>query len=176
MASFNNYDVEVVEKEIVLAALPVQEHVLPFRNIDLTIPCVAVHVFFCYEKPYETSFTSVVSNLKSSLSKAFVSFDALAGRLVSNGVGETELVCNNKGAEFLKAYALTSLTQVEFYNPIAVVGNKLVPPTLAKDFQGNGTPVFAVQVTEFSCGGIVVGCTFDHRVADAFSVNMFFTH
>ncbi|GLJ20269.1 hypothetical protein SUGI_0368160 [Cryptomeria japonica] len=89
MESFNNYDVDVVEKKIVLAALPMQEHVLPFNNIDLIIPSVDVHVFFYYEKPYETSFTSVVSNLKSYLSKDFVPFDAFAGRLVSNGVGET---------------------------------------------------------------------------------------
>ncbi|GLJ20280.1 hypothetical protein SUGI_0368300 [Cryptomeria japonica] len=108
MAISNIYNVEVVEREIVLPALPLQEHVLPFSNIDLTIPALAVH---------------------SSLSNALVSFDAFAGRLVSNGVGETELVCNNKGVEFAKAYALTSLAQVEFCNPIAAVGDKLVPPT-----------------------------------------------
>lgn len=30
-----------------------------------------------------------------------------------------------------------------------------------------------VQATELKCGGIVVACTFDHRVADAYSTNMF---
>lgn len=25
----------------------------------------------------------------------------------------------------------------------------------------------------FSCGGIIIGYTFDHRIADAFSTNMF---
>src|SRR5262245_29517370 len=29
------------------------------------------------------------------------------------------------------------------------------------------------QVTELQCGGLVVACTFDHRIADAFSANMF---
>ena len=29
------------------------------------------------------------------------------------------------------------------------------------------------QVTKFRCGGAVVGCTFDHRVCDAYSFNMF---
>ncbi|GLJ20290.1 hypothetical protein SUGI_0368420 [Cryptomeria japonica] len=176
MAILNNYNVEIVERELVLPAVAVQEHVLPLSNIDLITTAVGVHVLFCYEKPSESSFTSVVSNLKSSLSKSFVSFDAFSGRLVTNGFGEKELVCNNKGVEFAKAYALTSLDQVEFYNPFEAVGGKLVPLSLSKDSQGNSTPVFAVQVTEFSCGGIVVGCTFDHRVADAFSANMFFTH
>ena len=29
------------------------------------------------------------------------------------------------------------------------------------------------QVTKFGCDGAVVGCTFDHRVCDAYSFNMF---
>jgi hypothetical protein len=29
------------------------------------------------------------------------------------------------------------------------------------------------QVTRFKCGGAVIGCTFDHRVCDAYSFNMF---
>ncbi|KAK1685384.1 hypothetical protein QYE76_046232 [Lolium multiflorum] len=33
--------------------------------------------------------------------------------------------------------------------------------------------VMSVQVTKFKCGGAVVGCTFDHRVCDAYSFNMF---
>lgn len=32
-----------------------------------------------------------------------------------------------------------------------------------------------VQVTEMKCGGLFVGCTFDHRAADAHSANMFLT-
>ncbi|GLJ20282.1 hypothetical protein SUGI_0368320 [Cryptomeria japonica] len=139
MAVFRNYDVEVVEGEIVLPALPIQhrssfqEHVLPFSNIDLTIPAFGVHVLFYYEKPSEISITSVVSNLKISLSKAFVSFDAFAGRLVSNGVGDTELVCNNKGVDAFAGRLVTSLAQVEFYNRIVAVADTLVPPTLSED-------------------------------------------
>ncbi|KAI8019904.1 Hydroxycinnamoyltransferase 2 [Camellia lanceoleosa] len=30
------------------------------------------------------------------------------------------------------------------------------------------------QATELKCGGLVIGCTFDHRVANAHSANMFF--
>ncbi|KAJ4760766.1 HXXXD-type acyl-transferase family protein [Rhynchospora pubera] len=30
-----------------------------------------------------------------------------------------------------------------------------------------------MQFTELRCGGVVVGCTFDHRAADAYSFNMF---
>ena len=30
-----------------------------------------------------------------------------------------------------------------------------------------------MQATELNCGGLVVACTFDHRIADAYSANMF---
>lgn len=32
-----------------------------------------------------------------------------------------------------------------------------------------------LQVTELKCGGLIIGCTFDHRVADAHSANIFLT-
>ncbi|GLJ20276.1 hypothetical protein SUGI_0368230 [Cryptomeria japonica] len=174
MAILKDYNVEVVKREVVLPAIVIQEHVLPLSNMDLTIPPICVYTFFCYEKPSQTSFASVLSNLKSSLSRAFVSCYAFAGRLVSHGVGDLQMVCNNKGAEFSEAYADACLVQVEFCNPIAAVEGKLVPH-LVSDSQGNGTPVFAVQVTQFTCGRIVVSSTFDHRIADSFSANLFFT-
>jgi hypothetical protein len=37
----------------------------------------------------------------------------------------------------------------------------------------HGTCMHATQLTKFRCGGAVVGCTFDHRVCDAYSFNMF---
>ncbi|GLJ20241.1 hypothetical protein SUGI_0367350 [Cryptomeria japonica] len=169
-----DYNVEVVKREVVIPATVIQEHVLPFSNIDLTIPPGCFHVFFCYDKPFQTSFASVLSTQKSSLSRAFVSFPALAGRLVSHGNGDLQMVCNGKGGEFSEAYADTCIAQVEFYNPIAAIEGKLVP-LLVKDSEGNSSPVFAVQVTEFSCGGIVVSCIFDHRIADSFSANLFLT-
>ncbi|GLJ20240.1 hypothetical protein SUGI_0367340 [Cryptomeria japonica] len=169
-----DYNVEVVRREVVIPATVIQEHVLPFSNIDLTVPPCGVHVFFCYDKPFQTSFASVLSSLKSSLSRAFVSCSAFAGRVVSHGDGDLQMVCNGKGAEFSEAYADICIAQVEFYNPIAAIEGKLVP-LLVKDSEENGSPVFAVQVTEFSCGGVVVGCTFDHRIADSFSANLFFT-
>ncbi|KAH9319413.1 hypothetical protein KI387_021182 [Taxus chinensis] len=174
MAISNDYSVEVVKKEFIVPDLPMQEHVLHLSNIDLTLSVVMVHVFFCYENSSQTSFAAVLSNLKRSLSQAIVPYYVFGGRLVTNGVGYPEMLCNNKGAEFAEAHAAIPLCQVEFCDPMAAVKGKLIP-LLPKDSYGNGTPVFSVQVTKFSCGGIVVGCTFDHRIADSFSANLFFT-
>ncbi|CBI18364.3 unnamed protein product, partial [Vitis vinifera] len=103
--------------------------------------------------------------LRKALAQALVSYYAFAGEVVSNSVGEPELLCNNQGVDFTEAYADAKLHDLSLYNPDDSIEGKLVP----KKQHG----VLCVQVTELKCGGVVVGCTFDHRIADAYSANMF---
>ncbi|GLJ34928.1 hypothetical protein SUGI_0702930 [Cryptomeria japonica] len=179
MASVNfsiskDYEFKIVNTEVIVPALPMQQYIVPLSNLDLTIPPVSVHVFFCYKNPFPRTFASALSHLKTSLSKVLVSYYVLAGRMVTDSIGLPKVHCNNKGVRFTQAYAAAALSQLNLYNPDESVQGKLVP-LLSKPFQEDGIPVFAVQVTEFSCGGIVVGCTFDHRIADAYSANMLLT-
>ncbi|KAK3411227.1 hypothetical protein EUGRSUZ_J03197 [Eucalyptus grandis] len=158
------------KKEVVAAALPMQELWLPLSNLDLLLPPLEVGVFFCYANPTTTAsqrlgYGSMVGILKAALAQALVSYYALAGEVVQNSVGEPELLCNNRGVDFIEAFADIELRHLNLYNPDETIEGKLVP---AKK-QG----VLAVQATELKCGGIVVACTFDHRIADAYSANMF---
>ncbi|KAK6911206.1 hypothetical protein RJ641_023299 [Dillenia turbinata] len=161
------------KKEVVAAALPLQEHWLPLSNLDLLLPPVDFCVFFCYKKPAtdnsinSNSFTfgSMVSVLKKALAQALVSYYAFAGEIVQNSIGEPELLCNNRGVDFIEAYADVDLQELNLYNPDESIEGKLV--TKKKD------GVLAVQATELKCGGLVVSCTLDHRIADAYSANMF---
>ncbi|XP_019171465.1 PREDICTED: shikimate O-hydroxycinnamoyltransferase-like [Ipomoea nil] len=177
MASNSNFNVSVTKNEVVAAALPVQEpHYLPHSNLDLLLPPVDVGVFFCYQKPaaasaqttteeHATTFGWMVNTLKAALSEALVSFYALAGEVEQNLAGEPELICNNRGVDFVQAFADVELRKLNLYKPDDSVEGKLVP----KKKQG----VLSVQATELKCGGIVVAVKFDHRVADAYSANMF---
>ncbi|XP_050204363.1 coniferyl alcohol acyltransferase-like [Mercurialis annua] len=158
------YTVTMSKKEVVAAVLPVQDHWLPLSNLDLLLPPVDVGVFFCYKKP-KLSFGAMVNVLKKAMAQALVSYYPFAGEVVANSVGEPEIFCNNRGVEFYEAVADVELVELNLYNPDESVEAKLVPR------KENG--VFAVQVTELKCGGIVVACTFDHRIADAYSANMF---
>ncbi|KAL7192639.1 hypothetical protein ACSBR2_024461 [Camellia fascicularis] len=171
--------VEVRKKEVVAAGLPMQEHLLPLSNLDLLLPPVDVAVFFCYKNPTTTTtgltgkegglmlftFASMVVVLKKAMSQALVSYYPFAGEVVHNTVGEPQLLCNNRGVDFIEAFAHVELQGLNFYNPDDSSEGKLVP----KKKQG----VLSVQATELKCGGLVVACTFDHRVADAYSTNMF---
>ncbi|XP_010928753.1 coniferyl alcohol acyltransferase [Elaeis guineensis] len=169
MAGCKEYAVTVKAKERVAAGLPVQEQRLPLSNLDLLLPALDVGVFFCYKKlPAEQSpatFATMVSALKTSLARALVTYQPFAGEVVTNSMGEPELLCNNRGVDFIEAYANVELQELRLYNPDESVEGKLVP----KKEEG----VLCVQATELKCGGLVLACTFDHRIADAYSTNIF---
>ncbi|KAL3519611.1 hypothetical protein ACH5RR_017760 [Cinchona calisaya] len=167
MAPKQDFLVKVIKTEVVAAVLPMQEHWLPLSNLDLLLPPVEVGVFFCYQKPSSasTTFGSMTSVLKKALAQTLVSYYSFAGEMVQNVGGEPELLCNNRGVDFVEAFADIELLELNLYNPDDSIEGKLVPQ--------KEKGVMSVQVTQLKCGGLVVGCTFDHRVADAYSANMF---
>ncbi|RDX83233.1 Shikimate O-hydroxycinnamoyltransferase, partial [Mucuna pruriens] len=160
-------NVSVTKVEVVTAKLPMQEHLQPLSNLDLLIPPLEVSVFFCYKKPLgdRVSFGSMVGSLKKALAQALVYYYPFGGEVVANSMGEPELFCSNRGVDFVEAVADVDLHCLNLYNPDDTIQGKLVP----KKKHG----VLSVQATGLKCGGIVVACTFDHRIADAYSANMF---
>ncbi|CAN6229482.1 unnamed protein product [Urochloa humidicola] len=147
---------------MVAPALPVQVHRLPLSNLDLLLPPLDVSLFFCYLHPAPTA-----AALKEALAKTLVAYYPLAGEVVSNADGEPELLCSGRGVDFTVATAPAGVELREIRLGAVDEGvEKLVP---AKKAGG----VVAVMVTKFGCGGAAVGCTFDHRVCDAYSFNMF---
>ncbi|WJZ95122.1 hypothetical protein VitviT2T_013913 [Vitis vinifera] len=117
----------------------------PLCNLDLIFPPVDVSVFFCYKKPHQS---------------------VNGGEVVRNSVGEPELLCNNPGVDFMEAYANAKLQDLSLYNPNNSIEGKLVPKKQCG--------ALCVQVViELKCGGVVVGYTFHHQIADAYSASMF---
>ncbi|KAM7265148.1 hypothetical protein ACFE04_002831 [Oxalis oulophora] len=169
MVAEGEFTVTLKKKEVVAAVLPRQEHWLPLSNLDLLLPPLNVGVFFCYKNPFNSSEADynidLVSVLKESLAQTLVAYYAFAGEVVTNSVGEPELLCNNCGVEFSEAYADVELLELNFYNPDETVEGKFIP--------SRKRGVIAFQATELRCGGLVVGCSFDHRIADAYSTNLF---
>ncbi|KAF3437365.1 hypothetical protein FNV43_RR20118 [Rhamnella rubrinervis] len=108
----------------------------------------------------------MIDVLKMALVQALVTNYPFAGEVVTNSTGEPELLCNNHGVDFIEAFADIELKHLNLYEAENSIHGKLVP----KKKLGH---VLAVQATELKCGGLVLGCTVDHRVADAYSTNMF---
>ncbi|XP_031503796.1 coniferyl alcohol acyltransferase-like [Nymphaea colorata] len=162
------FSVLVKSREVITAELPLPEIWLPLSNLDLLLPPIDASIYFIYRKPSskpDLSFGSAVEILKKSLAKVLVHYYPLAGEMIANSNGEPELLCNNTGVEFIEAHADIELNGLKLHDPDATVQGKLVP--------AKARGVLCVQVTKLKCGGIVVACTLDHRIADAYSTNMF---
>ncbi|KAL4569779.1 hypothetical protein LXL04_025422 [Taraxacum kok-saghyz] len=164
--SGKGFSVKVSDNVVVVAEQACKDEWLPFTNLDLLVPPFDVGSFFCYKKPSHGSFSAMLKTLKASLSKALALYHPLAGDIVWNAAaGENQILCNNQGVDFISAVADVELRELNFYNPDESIEGKLMP----KKTRG----VMAVQVTELRCGGMAVGCQFDHRIVDGYSANMF---
>ncbi|GJZ38543.1 shikimate O-hydroxycinnamoyltransferase-like protein [Tanacetum coccineum] len=161
-----SFSVKVIDNVVVHAHQPCNEHWLPFTNLDLLVPPFDVGSFFCYKKPSHGSFSTIIHTLNASLSRALALYYPLAGEILWNAdARENQIHCNNRGVDFVEAVADVQLKELNLYNPDESIEGKLMP----KKLHG----VLAIQVTELNCGGIVIGCMFDHRAADGYSANMF---
>ncbi|KAL3533172.1 hypothetical protein ACH5RR_006693 [Cinchona calisaya] len=161
------FSIIVKRREVVAAVLPMQEHWLPMSNLDLLLPPIDFGVFFCYKNEQNISPENMVIVIKKALAETLVSFYPFAGEIVQNRLGEPELLCNNRGVDFVHASSDIELKDVDLQHPDISIHGKFVP------FKKQG--VLSIQVTEVKCGGLLIACTFDHRVADAYSANMFLT-
>ncbi|XP_019057750.1 PREDICTED: agmatine coumaroyltransferase-1-like [Tarenaya hassleriana] len=161
MAGEGGFEVKVTKEEIVKAAVRTGECMLPLSNLDLLLPPLDFCVFFCYDlgsnNGERRSFGSMVATLKEALEETLVHYHAFSGELTSDSLGQLQLLCNDHGVHFSQAYASVDLRHLNLH--------MLVP-----DKQGG---VLSVQATELSCGSVIVSCRVDHRVADAYSTNMF---
>ncbi|XP_074572938.1 coniferyl alcohol acyltransferase-like [Curcuma longa] len=159
-----SYTVTIRAAETITPAETLPEHRLPMSNLDLLLPPMDVGVFFCYEKPMR-SLEAMVAVLSVSLAQALSAYYPFAGEVVANSLGEPEVLCNGRGVDFAAAYADVELRELALGDPDDSVEGKLMPKKKAG--------VFCVQATGLRCGGLVLACKFDHRVADAYSANMF---
>ncbi|KAJ3691935.1 hypothetical protein LUZ60_012285 [Juncus effusus] len=125
----------------------------------------SLHVFKHGDQPSST--------IENALAKALVPYFPIAGRLMEmNGDGEDGrrlwVECNAEGVWFVKATAGCTLEEVDYLEyPLRIEKDDLLPHPQPKlePFEEQSL-ILLVQVTEFSCGGFVVGYRFSHAVAD----------
>ncbi|EAZ31931.1 hypothetical protein OsJ_16103 [Oryza sativa Japonica Group] len=157
--------VKVTSASTVAPALPVQEHRLPLSNLDLILPPMDVGVFFCYGAGEGSGGGGALlpaATLKAALAKVLVAYYPFAGEVVANTRGEGELLCSGRGRRLRRG----DRRRRRAASAPACRGRRERREARAQEEGWR-------HVTKFKCGGAVVGCTFDHRVCDAYSFNMF---
>ncbi|KAL6653142.1 hypothetical protein ACP70R_012067 [Stipagrostis hirtigluma subsp. patula] len=122
-------------------------------------PMTAVYVFDrAIDKPAET--------LRRALSQALVHYFPIAGRAVVGADGEIRIACTGEGVAFVAASANCSLDDVKLFDPPFATLLKELLTGYGPEGCRQSDPLMLVQVTEFSCGGFVVGITRNHGICD----------
>ncbi|OAY73560.1 10-deacetylbaccatin III 10-O-acetyltransferase [Ananas comosus] len=103
--------------------------------------------------------------IRGALGEALVRYYPFAGRFVEGADGEVRVECNGEGVFFTEAAANCSLEEVRYLDhPMAIHQDQLLPdPT--PEIDPINLPLM-LQVTEFTCGGFVVGLVSVHTIAD----------
>ncbi|XP_074297004.1 spermidine hydroxycinnamoyl transferase-like [Silene latifolia] len=158
--------VEIKNSCIIKPAKPTCEGVFPFTDWDQTGMITHIPTVYFY-KPSEdwiASSKSIMNTLKESLSHVLVHFYPLAGRVKWIGKGRLELVCNSMGVELIEAESNGKLSDLGDFASQTHQFHDLLPFVNYDKFEE--LPLIIGQVTFFQCGGICLGVTISHLVAD----------
>uniref|UniRef100_J3LVX1 Uncharacterized protein n=1 Tax=Oryza brachyantha TaxID=4533 RepID=J3LVX1_ORYBR len=113
--------------------------------------------------------------IKTALSQALAYYYPLAGRATTgagNG-GQLGISCTGEGVAFVAATASCALGDVKLFDPPFAALLKDLAVEYPEEGCGEADPLLLMQVTEFACGGFVVGMTWNHGVADGKGIAQF---
>nr|CDG56253.1 hydroxycinnamoyltransferase 2 [Glechoma hederacea] len=103
------------------------------------------------------------AELKAALSRALVHFYPFAGRLNKDDSGRLKINCSGEGVLFVEAECDGALADLADFSP-----SPHISLAAKVDYsQGISTyPLSLMQLTRFKCGGVSLGVTNEHHVAD----------
>ncbi|XP_040379452.1 acyl transferase 15-like [Oryza brachyantha] len=133
-------------------------------------PFTSFHVF-------KNAIAEPAMTIKRALSQALVYYYPIAGRAVGaagdDGDRQLRVSCTGEGVAFVAATASCALEDVRMFDrPFAAMLKELAVEYGAEGC-GEGDPLLLMQVTEFACGGFVVGVTWNHVIADGAGIAQF---
>ncbi|KAG2557706.1 acyl transferase 15-like [Panicum virgatum] len=147
-------------------------------QVHTNIPVTSLLVFQhpMNEAPAET--------IQRALSQALVHYYPISGRIAA---GADEIQCTGEGVVFVAASADCSLQESKLLlteeppsaaaSPAGATSRPLLDELAVyyddTAYGCGGGPLMLVQVTAFSCGGFVVGVTWNHGVGDTMGIAQF---
>uniref|UniRef100_A0A2N9FU64 Spermidine hydroxycinnamoyl transferase n=1 Tax=Fagus sylvatica TaxID=28930 RepID=A0A2N9FU64_FAGSY len=159
---------------IVIPSEPTPGGLLHLSESDQVVQFSHASVIHIYRPNTNTNTNTIpfsFETMKSSLSRALVHFYPLAGRLHWIEGGRLELDCNAMGVQLWEAYSDAKLDELGDFAPIGVVQDLV--PKIDYTTPIEEWPLFLVQLTRFSCGGLCVGTALCHTMVDGISATHF---
>ncbi|KAF7135488.1 hypothetical protein RHSIM_Rhsim08G0185900 [Rhododendron simsii] len=160
---------EIISKESIKPSSKTPASLRTFRLslLDQLVPPLYVPLILFYSHDKSSSnvkLAEISPLLKRSLSDALALYYPFAGRMK----GESSVDCDDQGAHYLEARFDTHLSEI-VESPKVEVLNQFVPST-SKESDG---VLLGIQLNYFICGGIAIGISFCHKIADACTLSMF---
>ncbi|RYR52270.1 hypothetical protein Ahy_A06g027196 [Arachis hypogaea] len=117
------------------------------------------------------------SVIREALSRALVPYYPLAGRLIhkseqNDEAGCLQVQCSGDGAWFVEASTDCTLQSLHFFDDIQSIPYDLLLPDDVPQTEGID-PLVKMQVTQFGCGGFVIGLVFCHTICDGLGAAQF---
>ncbi|OVA11494.1 Transferase [Macleaya cordata] len=144
------------------SAIPNNDVLVPLTIFDKAAFDLHVAVLYAFNPPMPSNEV-----LKEALSKVLVHYPHLAGRFTTDNQGRTCIILNNAGVRVTETYLPTTLAKQLPFHPSRDVSH-LLPPVEGIE------ELCQIQLNRYACGGLVIGLTSHHRVADGQSMSSFF--
>ncbi|XP_021595160.1 vinorine synthase [Manihot esculenta] len=159
--------IDIITREIIKPSSPTLQH-LRFMKLSLLDQLnftMSTPILFFYPNKIQ-NIKQKSQLLKSSLSKTLTLFYPLAGKLKDHSF----IHCNDHGVEFVDALVDCPMTDI-FQNP----DNFLLEKFISVDFNHTESSFrgAVIQANFFTCGGLAIGVSLSHKIADAASLATF---
>ncbi|EYU37080.1 hypothetical protein MIMGU_mgv1a019422mg [Erythranthe guttata] len=170
--------VQVISREMIKPSRKTPHHLKNMRlsYLDQSTPAIYFPILFFYRADESKGLTTsnhvrISQRMKRSICDTLTSFYPLAGRIQDNFV----VNCNNAGVVFVHARSGARIVDVVHESNMEEKHLKQYIPCSDRYHSTciSNRPLFLVQVTCFDCGGIAVGVSFLHKIADLASVMAF---
>ncbi|XP_076936462.1 acyltransferase Pun1-like [Bidens hawaiensis] len=159
----------IISQETIKPSSPTPPH-LKTHNlslIDYLNPNIHMPIVFFYPN-YNNSHKNI---LKKSLSQTLTQYYPFAGRLPAPSTPHID--CNDEGVEFVEASIDARLDDFILKKDPDESLDQLIPNALGCAVNKTSPNMAAVQLSHFRCGGVAVGVTISHKVADGFTFGNF---
>ncbi|TVU07213.1 hypothetical protein EJB05_47258, partial [Eragrostis curvula] len=140
---------------------------LRLTAMDTALASLPMAALFIFDRPIDQA----AETIKRALSRALVPYYPVAGRLAASAHGLT-IACTGEDVALVGALASCTLQDARLTDPRPLVRVEELTPTYAEHYRKD-PPLLLMQVTQFSCGGLVVGVTWDHVIADGVGMPQF---
>ncbi|KAI3878194.1 hypothetical protein MKX03_009721 [Papaver bracteatum] len=160
--------VEVISREIIkpssLTPLNLKTFTISFLD-QITPPVPVPILLFYHASDIGKSVLEQSNDLKKSLSETLTHFYPLAGTI---GKDNKIVDCDDYGVEYLETRVDVRLSEVLSKHPDeGYIMNQFIPTNLHYNTES------VIQVNMFDCGGMVIGVSMLHKIADTASLSTF---